>query len=573
MNRTNKAQLVVYAASSVLACSGANDSPEGTTVGQRAAGLEVSGLVAFETPDDWLLGPGADSSAAAMSSRGEQALKVRGSGAFWLESRPFGVDGPPARVGLDVLLPDDRVSWSGTMRVALECGALEIFDEEVGRVELSTITTGRFETVSLPLGPALKDRLQSGCPDLVVRIDFSSSGGELSVLLDRLELDYAVGAVPSRLCGVSEIPYDPSEELPNGYLRRHSWRSGVAAHFEIARIQEALAKEPEIIGFTADDAERRFIVVVDPEKTEDLDELAAQWSKLRPIVPLTVQPACHGGSELEHALAVIEGGTFHPLASESELIYGLDPAGGRYDVLVEPEHREVGEALEHALGDLVTVQYREYGEHGRFDDGLPHYGAAAVTSFSSENCTGGFPVDNGSERGAVIAGHCAAYLGEEFFSGPYLWGEAAAFPGSSAWDMAYIGPAAAGETWSARIHTDPCCPANRPVTAKSPPYVSQLVCISGRNFLAKCSVEVIKMDSTRPIDGVVRSNVWEGRRAGVNIGAPGDSGAPLYVPVGYGNAAIVGMHIGGWNDAPHDETWFHSVTDIEAQLGVSVAYW
>ncbi|WP_437762679.1 hypothetical protein WME77_32030 [Sorangium sp. So ce764] len=138
--------------------------------------------------------------------------------------------------------------------------------------------------------------------------------------------------------------------------------------------------------------------------------------------------------------------------------------------------------------------------------------------------------------------------------------------------MVFVGPSFPPETYSPRIHTDPCCPTTRPVTAKVAPAVSQIVCISGRNFLAKCSVEILRMETTRTIDGRNRANVWIGKRAGVNIGAPADSGAPIYIPVGSGNAAIVGMHIAGFLAAPFDETWFHAVGDIEAQLGVTVAF-
>jgi hypothetical protein len=74
------------------------------------------------------------------------------------------------------------------------------------------------------------------------------------------------------------------------------------------------------------------------------------------------------------------------------------------------------------------------------------------------------------------------------------------------------------------------------------------------------------------IGGASRNNVWFGRRSGVDIAAPGDSGAPIYVPLAGGEASIVGMHIGGFLSAPFGETWFHSVTEITAQLGVTVVF-
>ncbi|WP_438041528.1 hypothetical protein [Sorangium sp. So ce128] len=104
------------------------------------------------------------------------------------------------------------------------------------------------------------------------------------------------------------------------------------------------------------------------------------------------------------------------------------------------------------------------------------------------------------------------------------------------------------------------------------PANGQIVWFSGRNYLAKCSVEIFTMQSTWVIDGRARSNGWFGRRTDVNIAAPADSGAPIYIPVGSGNAAIVGMHIAGFVVAPFDQTWFHSVGDIESQPGVTVAF-
>lgn len=80
------------------------------------------------------------------------------------------------------------------------------------------------------------------------------------------------------------------------------------------------------------------------------------------------------------------------------------------------------------------------------------------------------------------------------------------------------------------------------------------------------------MMATMTIEGASRKNVWIGRRAGVDIANKGDSGAPIYVPLAGDKASMVGMHSGGFVAAPFDETWFHSVKDIEAQLGVTVAF-
>ena len=134
-------------------------------------------------------------------------------------------------------------------------------------------------------------------------------------------------------------------------------------------------------------------------------------------------------------------------------------------------------------------------------------------------------------------------------------------------------PESGSESFSARIHTDPCCPNSRPQTRVSGPAVSMLACISGRKYLAKCSVQVMAEYSSAQVGNKSRRNVWRGQRLGENIAAEGDSGAPLYVRVGYGEAQIIGMHIGGNDDpqTPDDFTLFHSVLDIQQQLGVTVS--
>ncbi|WP_437914614.1 hypothetical protein WME73_02460 [Sorangium sp. So ce302] len=67
--------------------------------------------------------------------------------------------------------------------------------------------------------------------------------------------------------------------------------------------------------------------------------------------------------------------------------------------------------------------------------------------------------------------------------------------------------------------------------------------------------------------------------SGAPVDAPAETAAEIptateagLIPVSSGNAGIVGMHIAGFVVAPFDQTWFHSVGDIESQLGVTVAF-
>ena len=66
--------------------------------------------------------------------------------------------------------------------------------------------------------------------------------------------------------------------------------------------------------------------------------------------------------------------------------------------------------------------------------------------------------------------------------------------------------------------------------------------------------------------------LWFGDRLGTNIGAEGDSGAPICIPLTSTTAQAIGMHIAGMMSAPFDQTWFHSVAGVESQLGVTIAF-
>jgi hypothetical protein len=537
----------------------------GTQTEDLASRTRIAEVLGFERARDWSTTQGARLVATADSTQGSQALEVQGSGFVEVVSRSIRLVDAPTRIGVDVRVPQQFVGELGQLHAYIDCRSCSVRNELVGTAELATLATGRFETLSLPLSSRLQQRLKEGCKDLIVRFAIDLPRGSENLALDRLQLGHRVDVVDARLCGQAQPDLNSTYELPNGYWSYHSWRSGASTQTELARLQST-PSTTGVLGFGVDDVRRRFVAVVDAE--EDLDLAVADLESQSSTLSLVAQRSCRGGSELRAARDIIERADFHPRAKQASLHHYLAVEDSRFIVYIDPQFTDVGAALQDQLGDVVRTKYQLVGQHGRFDDGQPHYGAAAITSNSS--CTSGFVVNGPSGRGAVTAGHCASAVGEVFTSGPYFYGEAGRFPADqAAWDMLYIAPA--GQTFSARIHSDPCCPVTRPVTQKAPPAVGQLVCISGRNYLAKCSVEIYALRPSMTIDGQTRRNVWAGRRPGVNIGGPGDSGAPLYIPVGSGNAAVVGIHIAGFLSAPFDETYFHSVTDVEQQLGVSVA--
>lgn len=551
----------------LFACSGPSEGGSGPEV---SAAAEVLG---FERASDWTSSSGAALLPDLDATQGARALRLKSSGRSALTSRSFYLDAPPSRISVDIRLGELLVDDMGQIEAGLDCPSLGLFDVRLDGAELASLATGRFETISFAVPPPLQQRLERGCGDAILRFDLKTGVDLGEIAFDRVRLGSRVDIIASELCGMDQPEADAEEELPNGYFRRHSWRSGASVQDELARLQQAFQSTPGVLGLAADDANHRFVAVMDPEAGVDIETVRDELLGWEPTLTLAVQPSCRGGAELARALDVIREGAFHPRATQVQLWHYLDVEDSRYVVLVDPDDRDVGEALEAELGPLVSVRYDRIVKHSRANDGEPHYGGAELQNVTyGAECTSGFAVTRQGVLGSVTAGknHCFGSLGEPIYSGVEYYGEAGAFTASLGWDMAFITPD--GETFSPHIHTTPCCPSVRKVSSTTPPANNQVVCISGTNFLAKCSVSVITMMSTMSIGGTTRNNVWIGRRSGVNIGAPGDSGAPIYVPLAGDKASIVGMHIGGFLSAPFEETWFHSVSDITAQLGVSVAF-
>lgn len=557
----------VFAVCLAIGCSG---PPEDEV--QSTSSTDLLGL---ERASDWSLTRGGELSVDEDSSEGLHALRLRALGrTTTLRSRSFGVELAPTRVSVDVRLPEQQLAGTGRLDARLSCPSRGILNEQLEAADLDPVATGRFETVTFQVPDLLASRLEQGCADLAVGFQLQAERDLSGISFDRIRLRSRVEIIREPRCGMEQPEGSAMEELPNGYLRRHSWRSGATVQAELGRFQRALESTPGVLGLAVDDANRRFIAITDPDMPSSLESVAQALERWEPTLSFAAQPSCRTGAELKAALAVIEGGEFHHRAAAVELAYYLDVEEGQYVVYVDPHESEVGEALRRTLGSLVNVRYEKVVGHDRVSDGEPHFGAANLENLNSgRKCTSGFVVNGPSGRGAVTAGHCFN-LGEDAFSGIEFYGVAGKFPADrNAWDMVYIAPD--GETFAPKIHTTPCCPSVRSVVSKTAPVLTtprQLVCISGRNFLAKCSVEVIQLLATKSIDGKSRRNVWIGRRSGVNIAKEGDSGAPVYIPLSLDRASIVGMHIAGLMAAPFQETWFHSVNDVEAQLGVTVAF-
>ncbi len=125
------------------------------------------------------------------------------------------------------------------------------------------------------------------------------------------------------------------------------------------------------------------------------------------------------------------------------------------------------------------------------------------------------------------------------------------------------------ETYSNKIHVDPCCPSVRTVVSDGDTAVNNYICASGMTTRAVCGVRVISMSGTL-CDGGCTPNLGVAEDPnGRTVGQGGDSGAPIYNRWSNSRAAIRGMEIGG--TAP-DNIYFHKISRMESILGMSVAH-
>jgi hypothetical protein len=223
-------------------------------------------------------------------------------------------------------------------------------------------------------------------------------------------------------------------------------------------------------------------------------------------------------------------------------------------------------ALRARVGDLVAIEWGTPQRTGRLNDSERHYGGAGIgLANQAPNCTSGFVVRRAGLMGSVTAAHC--YLnGTTLFSGPFKYGKTAARQAFPQFDMIRIDPD--GQTYTNVIHTGPSAPVTRNQIGKADPPVGSSVCVSGMVTGAKCGAIVTSTNSQFCDLAGCTGGLVSAQRMGVTLAVTGDSGGPVYTRSGAANAFVNGMIVAG---RPLGIVLFHKVSDVERQLGVTVA--
>lgn len=332
-----------------------------------------------------------------------------------------------------------------------------------------------------------------------------------------------------------------------------------------------------IVGVALDHEAEEYVVTADPTRvdTPSLErslqqEAAHNSSKGVPPFDIRVNEACNSIHDLVRARQLIVRRTWHPDAQQAAFGFDVDPYTSTIEVSFDASWGDVGQALKQKLGDLVRIHYGTSTRLSRGSDGEPHHGAAGIRAGneSSNSCTSAFTVvlSNGN-KGSVSAGHC-------YSNGQNIWSGSSEYYGVTEgksdfpnYDMIRIAPN--GETFTNKIHTDPCCPDVRTVTGHGPASVGELVCASGRVTRAICGLEV-KSTSASVCDVYgCTPDLFTMRRASDVIGAQGDSGGPIYIRPSSSEARIRGMIVAC--DDGCKRLYAEKVDNIKSHLNVNVA--
>ncbi|GAA1603572.1 hypothetical protein ACFQY4_09185 [Catellatospora bangladeshensis] len=358
------------------------------------------------------------------------------------------------------------------------------------------------------------------------------------------------------------------------------------ANFAVQRAAQAALGVPDgkqrvsdtlrlgLIGSAIDHNTRTVTVVLTPEAGERAEEVGTRIAAMpsardTAVAPTEVKVGCFSADRLIAADELLFARAWHPDAAAATFSYYLDAADSRYRVSFDPGYPEAAQALRDALGDVADVTLDGAGRTGRLNDGEPHFGGAGLRAGSgaTNTCTSGFIARRSDGRiGGTTAGHCFSN-GQSIYSSTQYWGAASGKTNYPAYDIMFVSSSA--ETYDNKIHSDPCCPTERFVTAKRNPVIGDSVCLSGMVTKATCGISVNSLQGVLCAADGCTYGLMQGNRGGDVIVKNGDSGGPVYIRTGTSNATAVAMII-GCSSGSCTSVLAEHLSSIESYLGVSV---
>jgi hypothetical protein len=355
--------------------------------------------------------------------------------------------------------------------------------------------------------------------------------------------------------GVEDVPgYAQWLGQDRGQAFNHAVHRAVDSALGAAKAKEPIADQLRrgLIGTAFDHNTQTVVVVATPEYRAVpalRSRLAAAAGATRATgMKVNVIIGCHSATQLIAAADLLAARVWHPDAARARFTYSLQASDSAFHVWFDQRYPQAAQALRDALGDRAVVNLSDNARTGRYNDGEPHFGGAAVRvgagTTSNNTCSTGFTVRRNVDgwRGAISAAHCfnnnaAIYSGPEYTG--IAWGKVS-YP---AYDI--IGIKSSTEKFDNTIHSDPCCPTQRNIIGRSYADVGVLVCFSGMSTKATCNIQVTSTNGYFCDAAGCTGGLIEAMRNGELIVRPGDSGGPIYTRSGTSNAYGAGMIIAG----------------------------
>ncbi|MTV27422.1 hypothetical protein FTX61_18675 [Nitriliruptoraceae bacterium ZYF776] len=137
-----------------------------------------------------------------------------------------------------------------------------------------------------------------------------------------------------------------------------AWRTDGGPGAGYGDIDAYVDEHPELIlGAYIDDDAETHVVVVDPARSDRLDDVADALEERTATLPIRVEPGCNELEDLERARDGIRNGDAAPMP-DGPFTMELDPARSRVVIRLpdDPGSRGFVAAIQDAYGDLVQVE-------------------------------------------------------------------------------------------------------------------------------------------------------------------------------------------------------------------------
>lgn len=165
------------------------------TVGSRGLDVRTNALFSFENAAQWSIGPGANATLAASTTREDGLRSLAVTGRNWIPVQSTVFSGPALLgpsvgpfLNLDVFMPKPQSEyyWIGEVRVEVTCQGTPVQNSSLGSKPLTYLFENEFNSVVFPVPPDVQTALRTSAQCRVVPILNISNASNGTFLLDKM---------------------------------------------------------------------------------------------------------------------------------------------------------------------------------------------------------------------------------------------------------------------------------------------------------------------------------------------------------------------------------------------------